>query len=114
MLTNLHTPLLDFHGQPLVHSEGRSWTVKSAILEALVNPNQPREYVDQSIAIAQMLEQMEPDQDFVSLPPDVEAHVLACCRNGIHPLLYLRVKECTADEMLDEMVEGSAKGIVMC
>ena len=98
MITRLHTPLLDSHGGPLsfIPQDGRPsgvWTTKAAILAALFFDGQPKEFVEASVTIAEIIEALPPNVDEVLLPAEQEVHLLSMARNSLPPLLYLRVKQ---------------------
>ena len=93
MITRLESPLVDFNQRPIQDGDD-PWTTRSAILYALVHPGQPKELVDVSIDLARTLEHVT--DDIVDLGPEAEGHIITCCRNALHPLLYLRVREAMA------------------
>ena len=105
MRVALDTQLIGFDGQPLPNGP-EAWTARSAILTALVNQTIPKDLIDECLGIVERIEGTIESE--IELSDDEFDLVSACARNGLHPLLYLRVKQLKGIEVqVTSTPEGS-------
>ena len=99
--------LLDFNGNPITNGDTNTpWDLRSALLDALVNPHQPKELVDASWSV---VETIEATDDEITFGPAVTQHLLLCCKNALHPLLYGRIKQMLLPAADNDLTEPEPK-----